>query len=111
MVVVMEDFNDDSGSNTLKTLMNTQNLTDVLKLKFGNDIEKTYTYFYKQKLQIDYILVSKLLKDAFVNAGVERRGMFELNNLSNGTEKRFDTVTAISNAASDHAAIWAEFNI
>ncbi|MBP6024365.1 endonuclease/exonuclease/phosphatase family protein [Ferruginibacter sp.] len=111
MVVVMGDFNDTPDSAPLQTLLNTQNLTDVLKIKFGNDIEKTYTYFFKKKLQIDYLLVSKPLKDAFKDAGVERRGMFELNTHSNGTEKRFDTVTSIANAASDHAGIWAEFNI
>ena len=111
MVVVMGDFNDTPDSAPLQTLLNTQNLTDVLKIKFGNDIEKTYTYFFKKKLQIDYLLVSKPLKDAFKDAGVERRGMFELNTHSNGAEKRFDTVTSIANAASDHAGIWAEFNI
>ena len=111
MVVVMGDFNDTPDSAPLQTLLNTQNLTDVLKLKFGNDIEKTYTYFFKKKLQIDYLLVSKPLKDAFKDAGVERRGMFELNTHSNGTEKRFDTVTSIANAASDHAGVWADFNI
>ena len=107
----MGDFNDTPDSAPLQTLLNTQNLTDVLKIKFGNDIEKTYTYFFKKKLQIDYLLVSKPLKDAFKDAGVERRGMFELNTHSNGAEKRFDTVTSIANAASDHAGIWAEFNI
>lgn len=111
MVVVMGDFNDTPDSKPLQTLLNTQNLTDVLKLKFGNDIDKTYTYFYKQKSQIDFILVSKPLKDAFTDAGVERRGMFELNTLSNGAEKRFPTVTSVANAASDHAGIWAEFNV
>jgi endonuclease/exonuclease/phosphatase family metal-dependent hydrolase len=111
MVVVMGDFNDTPDSAPLQTLLNTQNLTDVLKLKFGNDIEKTYTYFFKKKLQIDYLLVSKPLKDAFKDAGVERRGMFELNTHSNGAEKRFDTVTSIANAASDHAGVWADFNI
>lgn len=111
MVVVMGDFNDTPDSKPLQNLLNTQNLTNVLKLKFGKDINKTYTYFYKQKSQIDFILVSKPLKDAFADAGVERRGMFELNNLSNGTESRFPTVTASSNAASDHAGVWADFNI
>ena len=111
MVVVLGDFNDTPDSNPLQTLLNTQNLTDVLKLKFGNDVEKTYTYFFKKKNQIDFILVSKPLKDKFKDAGVERRGMFELDTLSNGTEKRFDTVTAPSNAASDHAGVWAEFDI
>lgn len=111
MVVVLGDLNDTPDSKPLQTLLNTQNLTDVLKLKFGNDIEKTYTYFYKKKTQIDYILVSKPLKDAFKDAGVERRGMFDINTLSNGAETRFDTVTAPSNAASDHGGVWAEFDI
>jgi endonuclease/exonuclease/phosphatase family metal-dependent hydrolase len=111
LVVVLGDFNDSPNSKPLQTLLTTANLTDVLKLKFGNDIDKTYTYFYKQKTQIDFILVSNPLKEAFKNAGVERRGMFELNTLSNGTESRFPTVTAVSNAASDHAGVWADFNI
>lgn len=111
MVVVLGDLNDTPDSKPLQTLLNTQNLTDVLKLKFGNEIEKSYTYFYKKKTQIDYILVSKPLKDAFKDAGVERRGMFEINTLSNGAETRFDTVTSPSNAASDHGGVWAEFDI
>lgn len=111
MVVVLGDFNDTPDSKPLQTLLNTQNLTDVLKLKFGNDVDKTYTYFYKKKNQIDFILVSKPLKEKFKDAGVERRGMFELDTISNGTEKRFNTVTAPSNAASDHGGVWAEFDI
>ena len=111
MVVVLGDFNDTPDSNPLKDLLATPNLFDVLKLKFGNDIEKTYTYFFKKKLQIDYILISKPLKDLFTDAGVERRGMYDLDTLSNGAEHRFDTITASSNAASDHAAVWADFNL
>lgn len=111
LVVVLGDFNDTPDSNPLKDLLATTHLFDVLKLKFGTDIEKTYTYFFKAKTQIDYVLVSRPLKDVFKDAGVERRGMFELNALSNGAEKRFDTVTAPSNAASDHAAVWADFDI
>ena len=111
LVVVLGDFNDTPDSKPLKDLLGTADLFDVLKLKFGTDIEKTYTYFYKGKTHLDFILVSKPLKDVFTDAGVERRGMFGLNELSNGTEKRFDTITAPSNAASDHAAVWADFNI
>jgi len=111
MVVVLGDFNDTPDSNPLKDLLATPNLFDVLKLKFGNDIEKTYTYFFKKKMQIDYILVSKPLKELFTDAGVERRGMFEIDTLSNGAEHRFDTITATSNAASDHAAVWVDFNL
>jgi endonuclease/exonuclease/phosphatase family metal-dependent hydrolase len=111
MVVVLGDFNDTPDSKPLKDLLAVPNLFDVLQLKFGNDADKRYTYFFKQKIQIDFILVSKPLKDIFKDAGVERRGMFELDNLSGGIEKRFDTVTAASNAASDHAAVWADFDI
>lgn len=111
MVVVLGDFNDTPDSAPLKDLLNTQNLFDVLQLKFGNDNDKRYTYFFKKKMQIDFILVSKPLKEIFKDAGIERRGMFELNDISGGLEKRFDTVTAVSNAASDHAAVWADFDI
>ena len=110
-VVVIGDFNDTPDSKPLQQLLNTANLTDVLQLKFGNDFDKRYTYFYKKKMQIDFILVSKPLSNLFIDAGVERRGMFELNELSNGEEKRFDTVTAPANAASDHAAVWVDLNI
>jgi endonuclease/exonuclease/phosphatase family metal-dependent hydrolase len=110
-VVVAGDFNDTPDSKPLKELLNTANLTDVLEIKFGNDFDKRYTYFYNKKAQIDFILVSKPLGDLLVDAGVERRGMFELNNLTNGDEKRFVTVTSPANAASDHAAVWADFNI
>ena len=51
------------------------------------------------------------LKDLFKDAGVERRGMYEIDTLSNGAEHRFDTITASSNAASDHAAVWVDFNL
>lgn len=111
MVVVLGDFNDTPDSNPLAELLAVPNLFDVLKVKFGNDIENTYTYFFKKKIQIDYLLVSKPLKEAMTDAGVERRGMFDIDTLSNGVVKRFDTITAPSNAASDHAAVWADFNI
>ncbi len=111
-VVVLGDFNDTPDSKPLKNLLSTQNLFDVLQLKFGNNNEeKRYSYFFKKKLQIDFILVSKPLKDVFKDAGLERRGMFEINTLSGGEETRFDTVTAASNAASDHAAVWADFDL
>lgn len=108
-VIVLGDFNDTPDSKPLQQLLNTPNLFDVLQLKFGSDMDQRYTYFFKQKIQIDFILVSKSLQQFFKDAGVERRGMFDLNKISKGAEKSFDTVTAPSNAASDHAAVWAEF--
>lgn len=110
-VIVLGDFNDTPGSKPLQSLLSTQNLWDVLQLKFGADMEMRYTYFYKQKLQLDYLLVSKPLKEAFKDAGVERGGMFAISEISKGVEKSFATVTNPSNAASDHAGVWAEFSV
>ncbi|HMO60697.1 MAG TPA: endonuclease/exonuclease/phosphatase family protein [Ferruginibacter sp.] len=111
LVAVLGDFNDTPGSAPLKPLLNMPDLKDVLQLQFGNDINKTYTYFFKKKIQIDFILVSAPLQAAFAGAGVERRGMFDINTLSNGAETRYDTVTSKANAASDHAGVWADFTI
>jgi hypothetical protein len=78
---------------------------------------KRWTYYYKKFEQIDFILVSKPLKDRFRKAGVERRGMHKLKKLttsSNGlvdVEKEYDAVTHWANAASDHGAVWAEFDL
>jgi len=112
LVAVAGDFNDTPDTAALSPLLNMQNLFDVLQLQFGNKKESRWTYQYKNKLdQIDYLLVSKPLKDLFQQAGVERRGMFELAKHSKGAENSFDTVTSPANAASDHGAVWADFNI
>jgi endonuclease/exonuclease/phosphatase family metal-dependent hydrolase len=48
-VVVLGDLNDTPDSKPLKELLNAANLFDVLDLKFGNEVDKKYTYFYKKK--------------------------------------------------------------
>lgn len=112
LVAVVGDFNDTPDTAALSPLLNMQNLHDVLQLEFGNKKENRWTYQYQNKLdQIDYLLVSKPLKDVFQKAGVERRGMFDLVKHSKGTEVSFKTVTSPANAASDHGAVWADFNI
>lgn len=111
LVVVLGDFNDTPDSKPLKELLATPDLFDVLQLQFQNDNNERWTYFYKKLYQIDYILVSKALKNLFVKAGVERRGLFDIEKLSGGLIKPFEGITAASNAASDHGAVWAEFNL
>lgn len=113
-VVVAGDLNDTSNSTPLKPLMDVPHLTDVLALQFPNDPEKRWTYHYRSFEQIDYVLVSKPLQDRFIEAGAERRGMHKLRTLTSGepdieTETEFDSVTHWTNAASDHAAVWADF--
>ena len=112
LVVVAGDFNDSPDKAALSPLLNMQNLFDVLQLQFGNDKTKRWTYNYQNKQeQIDFILVSKPLKDVFVKAGVERKGMFGVAGLPGMTETPFPSVSSVANAASDHGAVWADFNI
>ena len=115
-VVVAGDLNDNPASKPLEPLLSVRNMHDVLKLQYPNDPMKRWTYHYNSFEQIDFLLVSKPLKERFRKAGVERRGMYNLKNLttsSNGTvdvEQQYSKVTHASNAASDHGAVWAEFD-
>jgi endonuclease/exonuclease/phosphatase family metal-dependent hydrolase len=116
LVVVAGDLNDTPDSGPLKPLMDVSNLFDVLELEFGNDKGKRWTYHFKSFEQIDYVLVSKPLKDAFLEAGVERRGIAKLKKLTEADpvvtdEIEYDTVTSWTNQASDHGAVWAEFSL
>jgi endonuclease/exonuclease/phosphatase family metal-dependent hydrolase len=116
-IVVAGDFNDTPDRPPLQPLLNTQNLSDVLALQFPNHPQKRWTYHYDGFNQIDYLLVSNPLKEHFLRAGVERRGIYNLKKLttaSNGAvdlEQEYDTVTHWTNAASDHGAVWADFTL
>jgi len=116
-VIVAGDLNDTPDSDPLKPLTNIRKLHDVLELQFGNDMSKRWTYHYNNFVQIDYLMVSEALKNKFIDAGVERGGMYNLNKLtreSNGaveTEQQFDSVTHWTNQASDHGAVWASFDL
>jgi len=110
-VVVLGDLNDNPVRNPLNHLLNTPNLYDVLDVGSVNANQR-WTYHFRGKFdQIDYILVSKPLKEKLVSSGVERRGMFGLKELTNGAEKSYSSVTHPSNAGSDHGAVWAKFDI
>lgn len=116
-VIVAGDLNDTPDSDPLKPLTRMNKLYDVLDLQFGNDMSKRWTYHYNDFEQIDYLLVSKALKNKFIDAGVERGGMYNLNQLtthSNGAveiEQQFESVTHWTNQASDHGAVWARFDL
>lgn len=115
-VVVAGDLNDTPDSGPLRPLMNVTNLFDVLALQYPNEPKKRWTYHYNDFEQIDYVLVSKPLKDRFIDAGVQRKGMYNLKNLTASdnaieNETQYDTVTHWTNAASDHGAVWADFNL
>lgn len=115
-VVVCGDLNDDPTSTPLKPLLGLSNLHDVLELQFPSEPARRWTYHYSDFEQIDYLLVSTPLKHRFAAAGVERRGIFDLNLLTSASgvvdvETEYETVTSWTNAASDHGAVWAEFDV
>ena len=115
-VVVAGDLNDTPNSNPLKPLLEVTNLFDVLALQFPSEPKKRWTYHYQSFEQIDYILVSKPLKERFIKAGVQRRGIYNLKKLTEAApdienEKQYDSVTHWTNAASDHGAVWADFDL
>jgi endonuclease/exonuclease/phosphatase family metal-dependent hydrolase len=110
-VIVAGDLNDTPDRPPLRPLLDVPHLHDVLALQFPGQPEKRWTYHYDAKEQIDYVLVSKPLKAAFVAAGVERRGIFDLAKITGGAEQSFPSVTKKSDAASDHGAVWAEFEL
>lgn len=102
LVVVAGDMNDTPGSEPLKNLLSLPNLHDVLKSpKFSGD---RWTY-HTGNQQIDYVLVSQPIYDSLAKVGIERRGIFKKNNPT------FQQVTSKATQASDHAAVWAEFEI
>ena len=115
-VVVAGDLNDTPNSDPLKPLMDVRNMHDVLELQFGDAMEKRWTYHYRSFEQIDYLLVSKPLKERFIEAGVHRKGIAKLEQLTTNdpdvpVEKEYDTVTTWTNQASDHGAVWADFDM
>jgi hypothetical protein len=60
--------------------------------------------FRNDRNQIDYLLVSTPLRDALQSVTIERRGMFSFPD-------RFSSITKMSEEASDHAGIVAEFAV
>lgn len=110
LVIVAGDMNDVPGSGPMQPLLGVANLFDVLEVQFGNNAQQRWTYKYGSQLnQIDYLLVSKPLKDGLQQAGVERRGMHGVQNLTG--QPPFPSVTSATSAASDHGSVWAEFRV
>lgn len=108
-VVVAGDLNDTPDSDPLKPLISVPGLHDVLELQFGTSMDERWTYHYKSNEQIDYLLISEALRQRFSQAGVERRGIHKVDVFSNGAIQPFNTITHWTHAASDHAAVWADF--
>jgi len=109
LVIVAGDFNDSPQSPPLSPLLSNPHLHNVVAEQQPTD---SWTYAYRGKTeQIDYLLVSEPLKQAMVGVGIERRGMFGIDKLTNGKIQPLSTIKKPKDAASDHAAIHADFNL
>lgn len=120
-VVILGDLNEDS-SNTYQSLAKLFKVAHLYPVIDPNaDIAERYTYYYEggkkgEKLnQLDYIFLSKPLHDAITSVGVERRGIANIDQI---TEKQgvpvvspFPDVTSWHTGASDHAAVWVELEV
>ena len=112
-VIVLGDLNDEPTSDPLSPLLAFDRLHNVFDLT-DRPIEDRWTYYYakgKQRNAIDYLLVSDALRPYLSASGIERRGMAGLSKLTGGLEVEFDGIKSWRNAASDHGAVWADFDI
>lgn len=111
-VVVAGDLNDTPDSEPLAPLTGLKNLSDVLDLSFGRDMDRRWTYAYGNQLnQIDFVMVSDPMKAGFKGAAVERRGMWAIDKYGTEGAKRYDKITRKAESASDHGGVYADFSL
>jgi endonuclease/exonuclease/phosphatase family metal-dependent hydrolase len=102
LVVIAGDLNDTPVSAPLAPLLSASDLHNVVDTLPDDG---RFTHVFKgDRNQIDYLLVSTPLRDALKSVTIERRGMFSFPD-------RFSSITRMSEEASDHAAVVAEFAI
>ena len=100
-VVVAGDLNDTPKSKPLQSL-----LTNNMLFNLVDEVSGSKGTYLNTEDQIDYLLVSKALFERLSEVAIERRGIFK-----NGQVDPFKTVTGPEDQASDHAAVWASFDI
>jgi endonuclease/exonuclease/phosphatase family metal-dependent hydrolase len=100
-VIVAGDLNDTPDSEPLQPLLTNSKLFNLV-----SEVSGAQGTYLKTKDQIDYLLASKALYDRLSEVAIERRGIFK-----NGQVEPFNTVTGPENQASDHAAVWASFDV
>lgn len=112
LVAVLGDFGDSPQRQPqcLAPLLRLEGLSDVLALQLAIPDDR-WTVHQGRNEQADYILVSDALKATFRQAGLERRGMPDLERHSISQERPFAEVASGAHAASEHAAVWADFEV
>lgn len=112
-VAVLGDLNDTPDSDPLSPLTGMSGLTDVLASSEGQPADRRWTYRFRNEFnQIDYILASEPLVADLRGTGIERRGMPpEALSGSNAGVQSFPGIDNWRNAGSDHAAVFADFDL
>jgi endonuclease/exonuclease/phosphatase family metal-dependent hydrolase len=108
-VIVAGDLNDTPDSAPLKALVRDTDLVDVATLDNFDDGGRTGTHGTGSD-KIDYLLCSPELINKVQRGGIFRTGVWHGPNVKNPWPM-YDTLTKAEQAASDHAAIWAELNL
>lgn len=109
LIVILGDFNDSPTSDALAPLLkNGSDLRDIsTHPKFTSDgLPGTYGTAKKAKDKFDYILLSPALFAKVTGGGVLRKGVWAPK-----TFKPFEEMHSEVDAASDHAAIYADIAI
>ncbi len=121
LVAVVGDLNEDTTNayKSLEPLLDTPKLEPVVDPALPRNDRWTHYYEGNKKgeklSQLDYLLASKALAERLDAVGFARRGIFEIDKItaSEGAAKvtPYPSVTAWNEAASDHAALWADFSV
>jgi endonuclease/exonuclease/phosphatase family metal-dependent hydrolase len=112
-VVVAGDFNELPQSDSLAPLLQLPGLRNTFdKLPAGAD---RWTHrddaVPSKNDQIDYLLVSEGLWPRLQQVAIERRGIWARAESTREKYPPFASVTGDPNSASDHAAVWADFDL
>ena len=112
-VIVAGDFNELPRSDSLAPLLKLRGLRNSFE-KLPNDADR-WTHrddaLPSKNDQIDYLLVSEGLWPQLRAVGIERRGVWSETKKVRTKYPPLPTVTGDTNSASDHAAIWADFDL
>jgi endonuclease/exonuclease/phosphatase family metal-dependent hydrolase len=103
-VVVAGDFNDFPSSEPVSTVLAT-GLQDVMSHPTYRGLPGTFGECDSPRQKIDYLLLSPPLWNQVQHVALETRGIF-----AEGI-KSFDSVKSKTNAASDHAALYADLDL
>jgi endonuclease/exonuclease/phosphatase family metal-dependent hydrolase len=109
-IAVVGDFNDTPASDPLKPLIQDTDLKDIFVHPQFDDGGRPGTFgTCSASNKIDYILLSPALFNRVTSGGVFRKGIFAG---ANGTIfPHFDEIKKPIHSASDHAAVFADFDM